>query len=106
MAKALRTAGPFWSPRPLNNVLPTITGTLTVGQILTCNPGSWYGRNLTFTYQWIRDVSTNIAGATNATYTLVAGDSTHTIKCQVTATAADTNLGAKTATTAPTATVP
>lgn len=84
---------------------PTITGTTTVGQTLTCNPGVWTGRRLTLTYQWIRNASTTIDGATSATYLLVEADGTNTVKCRVTATPADTNYAAASATSASTATI-
>lgn len=62
---------------------PTITGNAWVGQVLTCNPGTFSGES--FAYQWKRDGSA-ISGATSSTYTLVSGDATHAITCTVTAT--------------------
>ena len=57
--------------------LPSIDGTLTVGQTLTANTGTIADIDgpavLVFSYQWLRD-STDIAGATGSTYTLVAAD--------------------------------
>ncbi len=55
---------------------PTITGTVRVGERLTAVPGSW-SPVPAFTYQWKRtvgDVTTNISGATLATYVLTAAD--------------------------------
>lgn len=71
---------------PANTSAPTITGTPTVGQVLSSTEGTWTG-NPTPTYarQWRRGAS-NIAGATGATYTLVAADIGQTITCVVTAT--------------------
>ena len=71
---------------PMNTSAPTITGTPTVGQVLSSTVGTWTG-NPTPTYarQWRRGAS-NIAGATGATYTLVAADIGQTITCVVTAT--------------------
>lgn len=97
-------AGRFGVPGgvPVPIVGPTLSGTVAVGQTLTCNPGVWNG-NPVFSYQWLRDASTPI-GTNSPNYTLVAGDSTHTVKCTVTPT---NNIGsASGVTTAPTGTVP
>lgn len=88
---------------PTNLIPPSVSGTLTVGQTLTCNPGQWVGLlPLTLSYQWLRDASTPI-GTNSPTYTLVVGDSTHTVKCQVTA---SNTLGSASAVSPATATVP
>lgn len=72
---------------PTNTVPPAVTGTLTQGQLLSCTTGTWTDSPTGYTYQWKRaDLGTNIGGATASTYTLVAGDVGHTIKCTVTAT--------------------
>jgi hypothetical protein len=70
---------------PLCTTAPAMTGTPTVGQVLTCSSGTWTN-SPTFTYQWRRRRAGTIAGATSTTYTLVAADSGATIECQVTAT--------------------
>jgi len=88
---------------PASIIAPSISGTLIVGQVLTCNPGYWTGLNpFTLAYQWIRGAATPI-GTNSPNYTLVAGDSTNTVKCQVTVTNA---LGAATATSPSTSTIP
>lgn len=71
---------------PTNVALPAISGTTTVGQTLTCSTGVWSGfpEPEVAGYQWIRGASTEIAGATNSTYTLVLADQTNTMKCRVT----------------------
>ena len=74
------------TPRPYAEARPFITGTATVGQNLTCNDGVWIPQPITISRQWIRDASTVIAAATGSTYTLVAADQTHTVKCRVTGT--------------------
>lgn len=71
---------------PINRTLPVVTGTGTVGQTLTCNPGTWLN-SPTFTYQWMAN-GVNIAGATAATRVLAAGESGKTVTCMVTGTAA------------------
>jgi len=72
-------------PSPVAAVAPTIAGTTTVGQVLTCTPAPspWVPAASSYTYQWYRS-DTVIAGATAATYTLVAGDLGHKMKCRVT----------------------
>lgn len=73
---------------PLNSVLPAISGTAKVGQVLTAWPGTWQPSG-TFTFQWQALVSaawTNIAGATLQTYTPIAGQVGQTLRCIVTCT--------------------
>ena len=65
---------------------PTISGTAQVGETLTANTSGIADAdglaNATFSYQWLADDS-DISGATNATYTLVAADEGKAIKVQV-----------------------
>jgi hypothetical protein len=73
--------------------VPTITGTKTVGQTLTANPGTWSPAADTYTYVWSRaSTSTGtyatITGATSATYTLQSADAGKFIKVTVTGTKA------------------
>jgi surface protein len=71
---------------PVNTVAPAVTGTTKVGQTLSCTEGTWTGTpTITFAYQWKRG-STNISGATSATYVLASADFTENITCEVTAT--------------------
>ncbi len=75
---------------PPNTQPPTISGQAVVGQTLTASPGTWTGSGITYTYAWLRcDTGgancATIGGATATTYTLVAGDATHTMRVQVTA---------------------
>lgn len=90
------------TPRPYAEARPSISGTATLGQVLTCADGVWIPQPITITRQWIRDANTVIAAATGATYTLVAADQTHTVKCRVTGT---NGYDATTIDTASTATV-
>ncbi|WP_146087097.1 fibronectin type III domain-containing protein [Rathayibacter sp. AY1B7] len=80
---------------------PTITGTTTVGETLTANPGTW-NPVPTFTYQWKRG-TTVISGATGATYTLVTADAGATLTVAVTGTKDGFTTTSKTS--APTATI-
>lgn len=71
---------------PVNTVAPVISGTTTLGSVLTTTNGTWTAKpTATFTYQWKRNGS-NIIGATNSTYTLVNDDGATNITCEVTAT--------------------
>lgn len=81
--------------KPVNTVLPAITGTAKVGQTLTVSNGTWTSTTTpTFTRQW-KAAGVNIAGATGATYVPVTGDIGKAITCAVTA----TNTGGSTTAT-------
>jgi hypothetical protein len=76
------------SAGPVCTVAPALTGTVAVGQVLTCSTGTWLN-SPAFTYQWKRRAfgsSVPIAGATAATYTLLALSSGYQVECEVTAT--------------------
>lgn len=65
--------------------MPVITGTLTVGQVLSASTGTWArARSGAFTYQWTRG-GVAISGATAPTYTLVPADAGTAIRVVVTA---------------------
>jgi hypothetical protein len=80
---------------PTNSAPPTISGTTTVGQTLTANPGTWTGTApISYTYDWrqcdavggaCKDVSNN----TNSTFTLVSSNAGNTMRVTVTAKNAD-----------------
>jgi hypothetical protein len=71
---------------PVNTVAPVVSGTNTVGSVLTTTNGTWSGSlPITYTYQWLRDGS-NISSATSSTYTLVTADTSTLVSCRVTAT--------------------
>ena len=65
---------------------PAITGTVQVGETLTANTSGIADpdglSNVQYEYQWLAD-DAEIAGATNATYTLVAEDEGKAIKVRV-----------------------
>ena len=67
--------------------LPTITGTPQVGQTLTADTSAIEDEdgleNVSYEYQWLAD-DTDIAGATDSTYTLTEADLGKTIKVRVT----------------------
>jgi hypothetical protein len=71
---------------PFNTIAPVVSGTNTVGSLLTTTNGTWSGSlPITYTYQWLRN-GLNISGATSSTYTLVTADSSNVVSCKVTAT--------------------
>ena len=95
------------SNAPASTVLPAISGTAQQGQTLTADNGTWSNSPTGFAYQWQRcDTGgancADIGGATNSTYTLVAGDVGKTIRVVVTATNA---FGSTSATSSQTAVV-
>lgn len=72
--------------RPVNTVLPVISGTATENETLSVSNGSWTSDTaITYSYQWRRD-ATVIGGATNNSYVLTASDIDATLSCDVTAT--------------------
>jgi len=97
---------------PLNTVIPTITGTTTVGQTLTADAGTWTGTPTpTFTYQWRRcDAAGNscadIVSATTSTYVLAVADIGATLRVAVTGTNSVGNATAVSTQTAIVATAP
>lgn len=71
-------------PLPANTIVPAISGTAQVPNVLTCDGGSWTG-SPTITFQWKRG-GVNIAGATTSTYALAVADVGANITCAVSAT--------------------
>jgi hypothetical protein len=70
---------------PSNAVAPAISGSLTVGSVLTSTTGTWAGTPVpTYAYQWQRD-TTNV-GTNASTYTLVTADIAAMMTCVVTGT--------------------
>lgn len=74
---------------PEATVIPTISGTATVGQTLTATSGTWPGSPSagSFLHQWQRSTDgvtwTNISAATATTYVLVTGDAGYVMRVQV-----------------------
>jgi hypothetical protein len=82
---------------------PEVTGTLAVGQTLTCSSGDWTGAPTPeeFTYQWLKDGAKTIAGATEDTYKVTTADEGHTLLCDATARNSAGETSAESAATAP-----
>lgn len=75
---------PAGTALPVNTVIPTVTGTATVGQTLTGGNGTWTGTPApTLTRQWRRG-TTDIPGATGATYVIQVADQGSQIRLAVT----------------------
>ncbi|MGO9488260.1 MAG: carboxypeptidase regulatory-like domain-containing protein [Solirubrobacteraceae bacterium] len=71
---------------PKKTVAPTVTGTPSVGGVLTCQEGEYSATPApSISVQWLRD-GVEIAGATASTYTVQAADAGHQLQCKVTAT--------------------
>lgn len=87
---------------PYVTTIPAITGTATVGQVLTLGNGTWSGdATIVYTYAWYAN-NIVITGANASTYTLVSAQLGKRITGRVTA----TNLsGTASSTTVPTAAV-
>jgi hypothetical protein len=99
---AQRAAGgsPPADVAPTNIAVPTVSGTAQVGSVLTATTGTWTGTSpITYAYQWQRGTSP-ISGATNATYTVVSGDLSNTLRVVVTATNVAGSASANSANTA------
>jgi hypothetical protein len=78
---AVRVAG--LSPRDV--VVPSISGSPSLGATVTCEHGLWEGAPPpSFSYHWTREGSP-IAGATEAKYTIGPEDQGHLLACVVTA---------------------
>lgn len=92
---------------PVNQSLPTISGSAVLAQALTATSGSWSNSPASFTYQWLRcDAGgancADISGGTGSGYTVVSADVGKTLRVEVTATNPD---GTGQATSGPTAVV-
>ena len=72
------------TPAPVNTVEPVVSGTTTLGSVLTTTNGTWTNSPTSYTYKW-RRYATFISGATSSTYTLVYADSSAAISSEVTA---------------------
>lgn len=71
---------------PVNTVAPVVSGTASIGSVLTCTAGTWTGNPVpSVTRQWYRG-STAISGAIGLAYTLVSADLGALVTCVESAT--------------------
>lgn len=76
---------------PVTQTPPGVSGTPTIGEVLTSDAGAWLYLPTSYEYQWMRDLTgsvpySDISGATSATYTITSDDQSCNIICEVTAT--------------------
>jgi len=74
-------------PAPLAIQKPSLKGTVRVGKVLSCLPGTWTYGPITFAYSWTRAGQTISANNTSS-YTLTSQDAGQSIGCVVTASSA------------------
>ena len=97
----VKTGGPTLT----NTTPPSISGTDTVGQILTADPGVWTEGTPTFTYQW-KIAGAAVKGATKQSFTVPASAYSVAGKTiTVDVTAHETGYSATTLTSDPTPTI-
>ena len=89
---------------PQVSVVPSISGTTTVGQTLTSTTGTWPSTSSGHAFQWQRSSDggatwTNVSGATASTYVPVTADAGYLIRSQVSLT---TSAGSSSAYSLPT----
>jgi len=73
------------SNSPTNTVAPVVSGVPKTTRTLSVTNGTWINSPTSYTYQWQRNNSTNIGGATSSTYVVQNADLGYTINCRVTA---------------------
>jgi beta-glucanase (GH16 family) len=93
---------------PQSLVAPAVVGNPAVGAIVSVTLGSWSGKGIRFTEQWLRCDQTgagcsSIPSANATSYVVVTPDAYHTLRASVTAT---NRTGTATATSAPTSAIP
>ena len=96
------------APPPANTAVPTIAGSIQLGQILQAQPGNWTGAQLSYAYQWFRcnaagGACVAIAGSLQQTYTVSTADEGTTLAISVVTT---NPAGTTIAMSKPTALVP
>ena len=76
---------------PTSTAPPAVTGAAGVGRLLSTSNGAWAGAPTIYSYRWQRcppgnlNGCTDIAGATDTTYRLVAADAGFVVRSEVTA---------------------
>ncbi len=82
--------GPLLAGQPANTSLPTVTGSIEQGAVLSASSGSWSPAATSYSYQWQSAAPnssdwTAISGATSSTYTVAAGEVANSIRVLVSA---------------------
>ena len=100
------SVGPLVTGQPVSSAVPSLTGTVGVGQTLTASSGTWNPAATSYAYQWQRSRNdgvtwSNIGGATASTYTRAVADQNAVVRALVTATNAFAKAIAKSAATGP-----
>jgi len=75
---------PQAAPTAVNTAPPTLAGSPTPGQVLTCSTGAWSGSPSTFSFAWLRN-GVPISGQAGASYTVQDADAGSALSCAVTA---------------------
>jgi hypothetical protein len=63
--------------------VPTVSGTVRVGKVLSVKPGSWQPAPVSLAYQWLRN-GVVVGGATKSSYVLTAADLGAVVSVRVT----------------------
>jgi hypothetical protein len=91
---------------PANTVVPSVSGSAQVGQVLTVGNGAWEGSTpMSYAYHWqdcnaSGEACSTVNGATSASYTATEGDVGHALRAIVTATNSAGSASASSAATA------
>lgn len=78
---------------PVNTAAPVIVGDVTVGDTVSCLPGTWLAEPTVYAYAWQR-AGAAITGATAASYEVTKADTASLLSCSVVATNADGSASA------------
>jgi hypothetical protein len=70
--------------KPANAGAPSLSGAMSVGNVLSCTQGTWNDNPTSLAYKWLRNGGA-IAGQTGSTYTVQSADRGTSISCEVTA---------------------
>lgn len=96
VSKSLTVPVGTGSGKPVNEVHPEVSGYpqqrgyADPGETLTCSPGKWSGSPTSYLYQWVRSEDegngwTDIAAATEESYSVGTADEGYLLACSVTA---------------------
>ncbi len=75
-------SAPIRYAAPVNTGAPVVSGTATLGAVLSVVNGTWTAEGGAFVYQWQRN-GADIAGAVGATYTVALADDAAVLRCVV-----------------------